>query len=89
MSLIPAFQMYFTLPLIFIGASIASASWVFLSLSITLAITHFYNAIPEERVCLEAHGNAYGEYMNRTSRWVGMPKPNWENFYSRQKYEPS
>ena len=66
--------MYFTLPLIFIGTSIASASWLFLSLSIILTITHFYNAIPEERVCLEAYSNAYGEYMNRTPRWVGIPK---------------
>ena len=66
--------MYFTLPLIFIGTGIVSASWLFLSLSIILTITHFYNAIPEERVCLEAYSNAYGEYMNRTPRWVGIPK---------------
>ncbi len=66
--------MYFTLPLIFIGTSIASASWLFLSLSIILKITHFYNAIPEERVCLEVYSNAYGEYMKRTPRWMGMPK---------------
>ena len=66
--------MYFTLPLIFIGTSIASASWLFLSLSIILTITHFYNAIPEEHVCLEVYSNAYGEYMKRTPRWVGMPK---------------
>ena len=66
--------MYVTLPLIFIGTGIASASWLFLLLSIILIITHFYNAIPEERECLEAYGNAYREYMNRTSRWVGIPK---------------
>ena len=30
--------------------------------------------IPEERECLEVYGNAYREYMNRTSRWVGIPK---------------
>jgi len=66
--------MYFTLPLIFIGASIASASWLFLVLSIKLVITHFYNAIPEERECLEIYRNAYREYMNRTPRWIGIPK---------------
>ncbi len=66
--------MYVTLPLIFIGTGIASASWLFLLLSIILIITHFYNAIPEERECLEAYGNAYREYMNRTPRWVGIPK---------------
>ncbi len=66
--------MYVTLQLIFIGTGIASASWLFLLLSIILIITHFYNAIPEERECLEAYGNAYREYMNRTPRWVGIPK---------------
>ncbi len=66
--------MYVTLPLIFIGTGIVSASWLFLSLAIILTITHFYNAIPEERVCLEAYSNAYREYMKRTPRWVGMPK---------------
>ncbi len=65
---------YFALPLIFIGTGIVSASWLFLSLAIILIITHFYNAIPEERVCLEAYSNAYREYMNRAPRWVGMPK---------------
>ena len=66
--------MYFTLPLIFIGTSIASASWHFLLLSIVLVITHFYNAVSEERECLEVYGSAYREYMNRTPRWVGIPK---------------
>ncbi len=66
--------MYVTLQLIFIGTGIASASWLFLLLSIILIITHFYNAIPEERECLEVYGNAYREYMNRTPRWVGIPK---------------
>jgi protein-S-isoprenylcysteine O-methyltransferase Ste14 len=66
--------MYVNIPLIFIGMGIASASWLFLLLSIILIITHFYNAIPEERECLEAYGNAYREYMNRTPRWIGTPK---------------
>ena len=66
--------MYATLPLIFIGTGIASASWLFLLLSIILIITHFYNAIPEEHECLEVYGNAYREYMNRTPRWIGIPK---------------
>ena len=66
--------MYVTLPLIFIGTGIASASWLFLLLSIILIITHFNNAVPEERECLEAYGNAYREYMNRTPRWIGIPK---------------
>ena len=66
--------MYVTLPLIVIGTGTASASWLFLLLSIVLVITHFYNAISEERECLGVYGNAYREYMNRTPRWIGIPK---------------
>jgi len=66
--------MYVTFPLIFIGTSIASASWLFVMLSIMLIITHFYNGTIEERECLEAYGKSYQEYMNRTPKWVGIPR---------------
>jgi len=66
--------MYVSFPLIFIGTSIASASWLFLVLSILLVITHFYNGTIEERECLKAYGKAYQEYMNKTPKWVGIPK---------------
>ena len=66
--------MYVTLPLVVIGTGIASASWLFLLLSVVVVITHLYNSIPEERECLEAYGNAYRQYMNRTPRWIGIPK---------------
>ena len=66
--------MYVTMLLVVIGIGIASASWLFLLLSIILIITHFYNAISEERECLEAYGNAYSEYMDRTARWIGIPR---------------
>ena len=66
--------MYLTNPLIFIGVSIACASWIFLLLSTVFTILHFINAIPEERLCLEAYGAAYRGYMNRTPRWIGIPK---------------
>jgi len=66
--------MYVTFPLIFIGTSIATASWLFLVLSIVLIITHFYNGTIEERECLEAYGKVYQEYMNKTPRWFGIPK---------------
>ena len=66
--------MYVTFPLIFIGTSIASASWLFLLLSIVLIITHFYNGTIEERECLKVHGKAYREYMKKTPKWIGIPK---------------
>jgi protein-S-isoprenylcysteine O-methyltransferase Ste14 len=66
--------MYVALPFTLIGTGLASASWLFLLLSVIVVITHLYSAIPEERECLEAYGNAYREYMSRTPRWIGMPK---------------
>jgi protein-S-isoprenylcysteine O-methyltransferase Ste14 len=57
-----------------IGAGIASASWLFLLLSVLCIITHFMNGIFEERLCLEAYGSDYQEYLNRTPRWIGIPK---------------
>ena len=66
--------MYVTWFLTLIGVGIASASWIFLLFSILSTTLSFVLAIPEERLCLKKYGNAYREYMNRTPRWVGVPK---------------
>ena len=60
--------------LIFIGAGIASASWVFLLFSIVGVILSNVSLIAEERFCLETYGESYREYMNRTPKWIGMPE---------------
>ena len=60
--------------LILIGAGIASASWIFLLFSIVYIILAAIPTIAEERFCLEKYGEAYREYMNRTPRWLGIPK---------------
>jgi protein-S-isoprenylcysteine O-methyltransferase Ste14 len=65
---------YLTQFLMFIGVGIASASWVFLLLSILRTIASFMLLAPEERFCLQKYGNAYREYMERTPRWLGIPK---------------
>ena len=57
-----------------VGAGIASASWFFLLLAILVTVTHFMNGIFEERLCLEAYGSVYQNYVNRTPRWIGMTK---------------
>jgi len=66
--------MYITQLVMFIGVGIASASWVFLVFSIVYTILSFVIAIPEEQFCLEKYGNVYREYMNRTPRWLGIPR---------------
>lgn len=65
---------YITQLVMFIGVGIASASWVFLLFSIVYSILSFISAVLEERSCLEKYGDAYREYMNRTPRWIGLPK---------------
>jgi len=65
---------YLTQFLFFIGIGIASASWIFLLFAVLRTISSLMLAIPEERFCLEKYGNAYREYMERTPRWLGLPK---------------
>jgi protein-S-isoprenylcysteine O-methyltransferase Ste14 len=60
--------------LIYLGVGIGSASWVFLLVSVVLLISISFAAIDEERYCLGKYGEAYREYMNRTPRWLGIPK---------------
>ncbi|HEX73970.1 MAG TPA: isoprenylcysteine carboxylmethyltransferase family protein [Dehalococcoidia bacterium] len=57
-----------------LGVGIATASWVFILFSVVCAVLWFVLVIPEERGCLERYSNAYREYMNRTPRWLGVPK---------------
>ena len=57
-----------------IGVGIASASWLFLLATIVQIILLPFSVVAEERYCLEKYGDAYREYMNRTPRWIGIPK---------------
>ncbi len=57
-----------------LGVSITTASWVFLIFSVVVAILLHYLVIAEERGCLEYYGEGYREYMERTPRYIGIPK---------------
>jgi protein-S-isoprenylcysteine O-methyltransferase Ste14 len=57
-----------------IGVGIASASWLFLLLSVILMVLSHFLAITEERATTQKFGDAYKEYMARTPRWIGLPK---------------
>ena len=66
--------MYLSMFLIYIGTSLASASWLFFLLTIaTVALIRPEMAL-EERYCLEKYGDAYRNYMNKTPRWIGVPR---------------
>jgi protein-S-isoprenylcysteine O-methyltransferase Ste14 len=65
---------YVALIMIYLSVSLASASWVFLLLAALFVVEVSLSVIEEERFCLEKYGNAYREYMNRTPRYIGLPK---------------
>ena len=68
--------MYVTMVLILLGVSIISASWVFLLFAIITeaGVTRRFSVKIEEAQCLGHYGDAYREYMDRTPRWIGLPK---------------
>ena len=66
--------MYLTMFLMLLGTGIASASWIFVLLSVVdITMPHLF-VETEERYCLDKYGDAYREYMNRTPRWIRIPK---------------
>ena len=66
--------MYIGMFLQFIGTAAAAASWLLLLLTLMLMFVMWTLVMVEERTCLEKYGDAYREYMNRTPRWIGIPK---------------
>jgi len=66
--------MYLAIFLIYIGTSLASISWLFFLFTIATVVLMRLEAILEERYCLEKYDNGYREYVNRTPRWIGIPK---------------
>jgi protein-S-isoprenylcysteine O-methyltransferase Ste14 len=57
-----------------LGIGIACASWIYMLYAvIDLILMHFY-ARAEEHFLLEKYGDTFREYMNRTPRWIGIPK---------------
>jgi len=66
--------MYLSTIILFVGIGIATASWVFLLLAVVYIVMPLLWVAAEERHCLKYYGDAYREYMNRTPRWIGIPK---------------
>jgi protein-S-isoprenylcysteine O-methyltransferase Ste14 len=66
--------MYITQLVMFIGVGIATASWLFLLLTIVYTALSLIYVGTEEHICLEKYGDAYRNYVNRTPRWIGLPK---------------
>jgi protein-S-isoprenylcysteine O-methyltransferase Ste14 len=67
----PAYAGFF---LAYAGIGIACASWVFLLCAFVWIGSWQFGIAEEERMLLEKYGQAYRKYMDRTPRWIGLPK---------------
>jgi protein-S-isoprenylcysteine O-methyltransferase Ste14 len=59
---------------IFISVIIICLSWIFLILFILLLIHLIIAVRAEEKYCLEKYGEKYQKYLEKTPRWIGIPK---------------
>jgi steroid 5-alpha reductase family enzyme len=66
--------MYLTAFVFFLGVSILTASWVFLLFTVLLIAASFYFAPLEEESCLTQYGDVYRDYMDKTPKYLGIPK---------------
>ena len=57
-----------------IGLGITCSSWLYLLLVVVLMVLLQANSSAEERFCLYRYGGSYSKYMNRTPKWLGIPK---------------
>jgi len=57
-----------------VGIGLATASWVFLLLAVIYLVMPISWLGAEERHLLKFYGDVYRDYMNKTPRWLGIPK---------------
>jgi protein-S-isoprenylcysteine O-methyltransferase Ste14 len=66
---------YFSVFLQYLGIGISCLSWVFILCAVAWIISFHVEVVQnEEPSLIEKYGDAYREYMNRTPRWIGIPK---------------
>ena len=66
--------MYVTMFVFLLGLGIVTASWVLLLLFIIFVVGCVVFVNVEEQSCLDKWGDAYRKYMQRTPRWIRIPK---------------
>jgi len=66
--------LYTALVLTYLSIGIAAASWIFILVAVVWGVLLNISVADEENYCLEKYGEAYRQYMNRTPRWLGIPK---------------
>lgn len=60
--------------LCFFGIAITCISWVYLVLTLFFIFTTVYLSPFEEAITLGHYGKIYKDYMERTPKWIGLPK---------------
>lgn len=65
---------YFGSFLVYLGIGIACASWLFILFALAWLILWIIAVPSEENDLLEKYGDAYHKYMDRTPKWIGLPK---------------
>ena len=66
--------MYLSMIFVYLAVSIATASWLFILITIITFFLLRFQAMQEEKYCSVKYGQAYQDYMDRTPRWIGIPK---------------
>jgi len=70
--------MYLATFFICLGSGLAAASWMFVFLALLMALCFYQEALIEERCCLSQYASLYEQYVQRTPRWLGVPKKHGE-----------
>lgn len=65
--------MYLAMVIVYLGVSIAAASWLFFLITVITFFLQLCQLLREEAYCCGRYGQAYRDYMAATARWFGLP----------------
>lgn len=60
--------------IMWLGAGLAMSNYLVLIICLIQVITVYPTFIAQEEYCIKKYGNTYSEYMNKTPRYLGIPK---------------
>ena len=60
--------------LVNIGIGVSCLSWIFFLVALVVAVLQQNIVVAEERFCLKKYGDQFRDYMDRTPKWIGIPK---------------
>ena len=60
--------------LIYFGIAFACISWIYVLINLLFIVVVNYSSPLEEAVTLKHYGKTYKEYIEKTPKWIGIPK---------------